>query len=65
MQYWYPYCRYRIGFCVSKNGCKKEEPQGYFHCREFRIKHPLTKNFPIMLRGIQDVMPRVGQDASC
>jgi len=40
MKLYYPYCGYKEGFCLSREGCI--EP-GEFDCPLFSKRHPVTK----------------------
>lgn len=54
-RYYYPYCGWREGFCLSNNGCPKKADTVYlidaFSCKHFRERHPITKLRPQMLWG--------------
>jgi len=46
--YYYPYCGYRIGWCISKEPCKACFSDR-MTCKYFEACHPITKLQPNML----------------
>lgn len=41
-RFFYPYCGYRLGYCLKKTECKRMKSP----CRWFRAGHPITRDRP-------------------
>jgi len=42
---WFPYCGYKMGFCLKKGTCHLTEINGK-GCRYYRLYHPVMKLAP-------------------
>ena len=56
MRHFYPYCGYKLGFCMSDNGCKAKNIS---LCGLFRRKHPVHKEPPLEI-DLKDDMSGYG-----
>ena len=46
---YYPYCGYKVGFCLAVSGCHHTETNGA-GCSKYRYRHPITNCPPQSLR---------------
>jgi len=51
-RFFYPYCGWKLGFCILAEKCTLPENIFHFTCKYFRLKHPISKQRPHLSRRI-------------